>query len=53
MMRGMLTRRAFLTTATGGAAVLAAARSMSGAEYDLRRTGPTRGAPSMWWISRT
>jgi dihydroorotase len=35
MMRGMLTRRAFLTTATGGAAVLAAARSPAGAEYDL------------------
>jgi dihydroorotase len=31
----MLTRRAFLTTAAGGAAVLAAARSASGAEYDL------------------
>lgn len=31
----MLTRRAFLTTAAGGAAALAAARSVSGAEYDL------------------
>jgi dihydroorotase len=31
----MLTRRAFLTTAAGGAAVLAGARSTSGAEYDL------------------
>jgi dihydroorotase len=31
----MLTRRAFLTTAAGGAAVLAAARSTSGAQYDL------------------
>ena len=31
----MLTRRAFLTTAAGGAAVLAAGRSISGAEYDL------------------
>ena len=31
----MLTRRAFLTTAAGGAAGLAAARSVSGAEYDL------------------
>ena len=31
----MLTRRAFLTTAAGGAAMLAAARSASGAEYDL------------------
>ena len=31
----MLTRRAFLTTAAGGAAVLTAARSTSGAEYDL------------------
>jgi dihydroorotase len=31
----MLTRRAFLTTAAGGAAVLAGARSASGAEYDL------------------
>ena len=31
----MLTRRAFLTTAAGGAAALAAARSTSGAQYDL------------------
>jgi len=31
----MLTRRAFLATAAGGAAVLAAARSTSGAQYDL------------------
>ncbi|HZI81265.1 MAG TPA: amidohydrolase/deacetylase family metallohydrolase [Vicinamibacterales bacterium] len=31
----MLTRRAFLTTAAGGGAVLAATRSTSGAEYDL------------------
>jgi dihydroorotase len=31
----MLTRRAFLTTAAGSAAVLAAGRSVSGAEYDL------------------
>src|SRR6185369_2047077 len=31
----MLTRRAFLTTAAGGAAVLAAVRSASGAQYDL------------------
>lgn len=31
----MLTRRAFLTTAAGGAAALAAARSVSGAQYDL------------------
>jgi dihydroorotase len=31
----MLTRRAFLTTAAGGTAVLAASRSTSGAEYDL------------------
>jgi dihydroorotase len=31
----MLTRRAFLTTAAGGAAALAAVRSTSGAQYDL------------------
>jgi dihydroorotase len=31
----MLTRRAFLTSTAGGAAVLAAARSTSGAQYDL------------------
>ena len=31
----MLTRRAFLSTAAGSAAVLAAARSASGAQYDL------------------
>lgn len=31
----MLTRRAFLATAAGGAAVLAAVRSTSGAQYDL------------------
>jgi dihydroorotase len=31
----MLTRRAFLTTAAGGAAVLAGARSTFGAQYDL------------------
>src|SRR5688500_16050105 len=43
----MLTRRAFLTTAAGGAAVLAGTRSPSGAEYDLLTKGgrvidPTR-----------
>ena len=31
----MLTRRAFLTTAAGGAAVLAGARGTAGAQYDL------------------
>ena len=35
MIPRMLTRRAFITTAAGGAAVLAAVRSTSGAEFDL------------------